>query len=188
MLTYHFIGADFPGGAQPTVVERIFTFLTCETFFHFGTFSQTRPSRGGARRARLRPLTNCWDILVLWSSTIHLVGTERLAVRYIFVLKVTPTSCPSFPPCCASIHLTAHALTHSWPYQGRTFLSWITFHFYSQWNPSRVKSLVNTSNSCVNNLFIYLEGFRMVYHSNKCVAIGTRWSIDEVTTSEKTWE
>lgn len=97
---------------------------------------------------------NCCGIVVLWSSTIHIVGTERRAVRYIFVVEVTPTSCPVSPSLPAAPPFInngscAHALlTRTRP--NLPVVDHIPFSFfYSQWNPSRVKRL-KISNSCGN--------------------------------------
>lgn len=55
----------------------------------------------------------------LQSFTIHIVGTERLTVSYIFAFSVTPTSCPvsaSLP--AAPPFIYQRALTHTWPVLG----------------------------------------------------------------------
>lgn len=60
-----------------------------------------------------------WLTSSLQIFTIHIVGTERLTVSYIFAFSVTPTSCPvsaSLP--AAPPFIYQRALTHTWPVLG----------------------------------------------------------------------
>lgn len=192
MLTYHFIVADFPsspGWAQPIVGERIFNYLTWETFFHFGTFSQTCPYRGARR---LRPLT--WTVeaylssaappFILWEPK----DWQSDTFLYLSHPPPAPPSLPAAPPFIEQRLMRSRALDLAKDerscHRSRSIFTGIPLE--SKQSEKFGQSLKFL---CKYTTWLLIRtAFGWCTSLITCVSIGTRWSMDEVATSDKTWE